>query len=512
MERTPAGKSRVEPEVLHDFRLLLRSMGRPGLLRSVTLSESFAGQNHEAITRTLRSLPSRQRAIVERCDFDGEPQGNVAKSLGISRRHLIREHNAAIATMAQSEGKRSAVQLGKVDDVASKLSLSLTLENTGYWRDGADILERLATELIDPGRRSEVILRLARLYTNADRLTLAKQKVEAAQQLAAITSDSSGWQRAEADVASARVAEAAGDSNLAETIAGRATRILRSSSIATQDPRVAAALLDGLVLQGEIALGRGDVRRGAELAATILPVLDTFSYDPQLVIAARVITAMTDVLRSGPGTSGEIELWKCYTFALERGLTKQATLVAAHIGAVLRLRGRAGESLDLLKTMLPIARTVGTSSSLGGLLVELASYSVNAGDIELSERYIGELISCSQSNPYVQAYGTLLAAKCHLAKNDLHNSLRCAEAAESAFVRIGKERYLGLSLQIQALALAGLDQKQAAVRTMQLAIDRQRALNHPFRLAEAYRAMAAITGARRFELAARNAELGSVRR
>jgi hypothetical protein len=433
----------------------------------------------------------------------------VAKSLGISRRHLIREHNAAIATIActaRSEGTQIPASFVKMDVVVSKLSLCLTLENTGYWRDAANILEQLAGELADPERRSEVILRLARLYTNSDRLTLAKQEVEAARQLAALTSDSDGWQCAEADVAGARLAEMAGDSNLAESTARRATRTLRSWTLVTHDPRVRAALLDALVLQGEIALGRGDVRHAVELAADISTILDVGpDYDPQLVIAARIIIAMTEVLSSGAGTIGENELWKCYAFAIERGLTRQATLVAAHIGGVLRLRGRATESLDLLKTMLPVARSVGASTPLGGLLVELASYSVNIGDIELSELYISELLSCSHSNPYVHAYGTLLAAKCYLAKNDLPNSLRCAEAAESAFVRVGKDRYLGLSLQIQALALAGLGQKQAAVRTMQLAIERQRVLNHPLRLAEAYRAMGAITGARRFELAARNA-------
>jgi hypothetical protein len=58
MERAATSISRVEPEALHDFRLLLRSMGRPGLLRSANLSNSSSGKDHKSSREFFSHYPS----------------------------------------------------------------------------------------------------------------------------------------------------------------------------------------------------------------------------------------------------------------------------------------------------------------------------------------------------------------------------------------------------------------------------------------------------------------------
>jgi predicted DNA-binding protein (UPF0251 family) len=451
-----------------------------------------------AVSAALDLLSVRQREIVRRCESGDETQAQVAASLGISRRHLIRERNVAMGKIACAlvqHPSPSGTQTHPVDTLQAQFSIALTLEHNGSWRQAAEVLERLEVAVIDPLIRSEIILRLVRLYVHSDRLSLAEKKITDARRLAVAVEAVHPWLSAEIDVANARLSDATGDLTTAEKMARHAAALLRSWTTHLE-PRVGAALLDALTLQGEIILGKGEMEAARAIMTDIQRLLDQpIPADVSRIVDAGVIAAMTTVFSDKNDESGEEALWRCYSFALDHGLTRQGTLIAANLAAVLRLHGKRAAALSLLEAMLPIARGVQSSLSLGSILVELVHARSDCADVSTALTHVGELKVVAQSNPYMLAYAHLLDAKLQLRRREFAAALQSAEIAESLMMRLGKVRITGMALQIQGLALAALGHRNAAVRVMQLAIDHQHAKNHPHRLAEAQRAMASITGA-----------------
>jgi hypothetical protein len=94
-------------------------------------------------------------------------------------------------------------------------------------------------------------------------------------------------------------------------------------------------------------------------------------------------------------------------------------------------------------------------------------------------------------------------ARIHLAGREFAPALGAAGAAEAIYASVGLGRYIGLALQLQAEALAGLGESERAQRTISRAIDVLKETSHPRPLANAYRVMARISGRRQYELAAR---------
>ncbi|HEY1429642.1 MAG TPA: hypothetical protein VGF18_08715 [Candidatus Tumulicola sp.] len=367
--------------------------------------------------------------------------------------------------------------------------MTLSLEHNGAWRQAAEILESLERAIDDPLVRSQVTLRLGRLYTNADRLTMAREKLQIST-AASATMKSPSWLDAERNVAVARLFEASGDLERAERLAAAASKLLRSWNATARQPRVGSALLEASTLRAELALARGDLESARSFASQIDHLI---AGEPDLdvvrAVDAEVVSAMTAILCDAGAAVAEDRLWHCYDVALQHGLTRQCASIAANLASVLRLRGERDRSIELLETVLPLARAAGGANALGGVLVELTNAYLERNEPTRAASYVRELAEVAASNPYMSAYSRLLQAKLYLEQRAYNEALRSAEIAESSLVRLGRDRIVGVALQTQGLALAALGRRDAALRTMQLAIDHQTARNHPRRTLQAKQAM-----------------------
>ncbi len=97
----------------------------------------------------------------------------------------------------------------------------------------------------------------------------------------------------------------------------------------------------------------------------------------------------------------------------------------------------------------------------------------------------------------------LARARIHLARRELGPALEAARAAERLYATVGLGRYVGLTLDVQAEALSGLGEPGLAQTTIAQAIDVLKETGHPRPLADAYYAMARISGRYRYASAAR---------
>jgi tetratricopeptide (TPR) repeat protein len=449
-----------------------------------------------AVRSSLRGAPQRHRIIIERCDILGESSWDVAGELHISRRHLYRERAAALRHIAShlNEEARRDPQVVRVlpNAVGVQLSLARRLEQNGQWVIAAETLEQLAADLDDAAKRCFVESRLANLYTEVDRYSLADEHVRRAFELCA-RSAAPRWLKAEAALSAAQLAAAAGDFATAQSVAKRCAFELRDEE--GSDSRPAETLLNALNLRSKIAIARGDARTAREVTgeasalARHLPNADIGE-----LAATKTFDAMARIISGAPARA-EADLWNCYQFATDGGYTRDAISVALVIAGYLRLTGRPSESVALLSPLVGVARDVGVGDVFCGVLIELGNACADVGDTASAGKCLWELRALPGMSVWIQAYAALLEAQVQLANHRFDASLKASEAAETAFIRIDRERFIGPSLQLQAEALAALGETRRALRTMRLAVTKIEATGqHYRRLARAYLAMGSLTG------------------
>lgn len=515
--------ARPTPEALRNCREVLRHLAHPRRLQQNPLANriwaaSGLDLNRSAQADLTRSLEAsvrltlsrvslRQRVIVERCDLAGEANAGVAADLRISLRHLYRERKAAVALVAlhlteERSRDRTTAQIAP-DALALQLLLAARLEQNGQWIAAAEMLEGLSTELDDVSRRCMVECRLTELYGTVGRYSLADEHMRRALELCR-RNVGPAWLSAEAAVSAGRLAIATGDFATAKEVARRCCLELRSWTPASRDPRPGAALLSALNLSSLIAIARGDARATAALTAEALGVARQLQApNPGALTEARIYAVEADIL-AGDMSRAESDLWRCYQHAVDGGQTRDALSVAIFIAGHLRLTERANQSIELLNPLAHAARKVGTGDVLGGFLIELGKAATEVAATSLARTCLTELDSFAALSPWISANVSLLKAQVEFIERRFDLSLMASEAAEAAFVRIGRERLVGPALQLQAESLAALGDAVRAVRTMRLAIERFQVTGQNYRrLIAAYLTMASLTGDPTFSARAR---------
>ncbi len=484
---------------------ILKSGGQDGAGLSDTVLAEFVLR---AVEFALDGLSTRQQAIVLRCNIGGERYADVARSLSISERHAFRERDAAVRGMLERFVPGLPVARTRVSSADDGLWLQVAhaqaLEHNGNWRPAADVLERLGSVLPDADRRCFVETRLAHLYREAECFANAEHHLNVARQLAARVENRRGWQLAEVEVAAARLADATGDSRGAGRLARRACAELQSWAHTTAERRIRNALIDGLTLCSEEAFGEDDLAAARFAYAACEAIGNARFIDPQFVIAARDGAAMAGWVHGRDSRVCELELRACYSLATQDGLTRQAVVVAAHIAGCLRIAGRSRAAMEFLTPLVAIARIVGTGEPAAALIFELVMANLESRDLETARLYLAELRERAVANPLTQGCVEFVAAKTALAQRNYALALRCSEAAESIFMRLGKGRFVGASLRRQTEALLGLGQRERALKTIKLEIELLTAgRSHPTRLVEAYRILSRLSGNAKYAATAR---------
>jgi tetratricopeptide (TPR) repeat protein len=343
--------------------------------------------------------------------------------------------------------------------------------------------------------RSLIETRLVRLYVDAERFAEAERHLGVARTLLARVDAVETWQKAEVDVAAARLAEACGMVDEAADLARRCCSGLRAALDSNSDPRIGNALIDALLLRATIAIGHGEFDAAVGLAASALQACDARrGVDPQITIAARSIAAMTLLFGVRDVAHAERELRACYRSATEAGLTREALVVATHLAGLYRHTKRPKLAVALLTPLVGSARLVGTRECAAGVFSEVVAANLEIGAQATAATYLADVHAYALGHKHMQPQAELLMARVHLAGRTYSAALGFARNAESGFARIGKERLAGSALRLQAEALAGLGQMHSAIDAAKRSIETLSGRSHPERLAAAYRVLGRLSG------------------
>jgi tetratricopeptide (TPR) repeat protein len=453
-------------------------------------------------------LTVRQREILVRCDIKGERYAALARSLHVSERHVFRERRIALSNIAErllshvpACTKPGVVVVPDAFDV--RLALSEALENGGNWQAAAEILERLAADVASPEQRGLIEVRIARLYRDADLFAPAYQHADAARILAERATIDGDLQRVEADLAVAAVAVGAGDWQLSDDLAQHSLARLRPLADGSLGRRVPNGLAEALLLKAELLVDNGGVEQALDLASEACRVVDRSSADPAVEISSHAMAALTSILLARDTQRSEEALGECYRAAVAAGLIRGSLIIAMHLATHYRTNDRSADALRLLTPLVGTARVAGTGWVQGTILGQLVHANLQAGSLAAAAAYAAELSNCAGGNPLTHALVEMSRARIHLARGEFAPALEAAGAAEAVYASVGLGRYVGMTLQMRAEALAGLGESDRAQRTISQAIDVLKETSHPRSLAGAYRVMARITGRRQYELVAR---------
>ncbi len=513
MPRKRIPRPQCDAETIRACGDLLRCVDESRSLRGNALAGRISPPlDHREVARIVRStfdeLTLRQREIVVRCDIKRERYAAVATSLHVSERHLFRERRTALSTIADRlltvEPARAKAAVAVAPDAFGvRFALAEALENGGNWQAAAEILERLAADVAPPEQRGAVEVRLARVYRDADLFARAYQHAGLARTLAERATIDGDLQRIEADLALSAVAMGAGDWNVSDDLAQRSILRLRPWSGGSLGTRVANALADALLLKAELLVDNGGVERASGLASEACSVVGRNAADPYVEISCRTMAALTSVLLAKDTQPSEEALWECYRAAVSAGLVRGSLIIALHLATHYRMNDRSGDALRLLTPLVGTARVAGSGWVQSTVLGQLVHANLQAGSFTAAAAYAAQLSQCATGNPLTLALVEMSRARIHLARREFAPALGAAGAAEAIYASVGLARYVGLTLQLQAEALAGLGELERAQQTISRAIDVLKETSHPRPLAAAYRLMARITGRRQYELAAR---------
>jgi tetratricopeptide (TPR) repeat protein len=503
-----------------DFRALGEFLRRaPHLARSSFVRRALGKGGHSGleggvieqlgliVDELLDELPSRQRTIIERHDFGGESRSAVAADLGISIRHFCRERGEARrhitrALALREQSKAVTAIVSESSDVDSLLRLSEVLDNSGRWREGAAVLDRVANELASSERRVNAELQLSRLYSNAQRFALARHHVDIARTLSLRLEPAQRWRAFAADVIAANISVTSGDFASAAELLPRSIAQLRSHAYQTSDVGIEAAIADALALQANLAALQGDYKKAKRPLADILSIPRT---GPQIQLYARSLSVAMDLYLTGPSDTGYETLVNCYHEAVAHGFLRIALSAASGISIHHRYRKQPKEAVAFLLPVEEIAYVFGASSTALDFFAELTLANIDTSAFEaalVSLRGLSE-----NKEPGAVGLAELLASMIHFGLGEYQTALAKAESAETVFVKTGFDRFLPITLLCQSEALIALGLHDHARRIVPVLIDLAQKMDQHDRLAAAYDLMAKVTGRTTYVTQARKVRL-----
>lgn len=503
-----------------DFRALGQFLRRaPRIARSAfvrralsnggypTTDAGISEQLDLVVDELLDELPSRQRIIIERHDFGGESRSSVAADLGISIRHFCRERGEAqrhiTRALALREQSTAVTELVTHDaDLDSQLRLSEVLDNSGRWREGAAVLDRVANDVVSYEQRANAELQLSRLYVNAQRFALARHHVEIARTLSLRLEPSQRWRAFAADVIAANISVSSGDIFTATEVLPRSIAQLRSRVYQTSDVGIEEAIAEALVLQAEVTALQGDYKKAKRPLADVLSIPRT---GQQLQLSARYLSVVMDLYTSGPSDEGYETLVDCYHKAIANGLLRSALSAAAAISIHYRYCQQPQKAAAFLLPLQETAYLFGSSSTAINFFTELTLANIDIGAFEAALTSLRGLRE--NKEPGGAGIAQLLASLIHFGLGDYKTALTNAEGAESAFIQTGFDRFLPAALLSQSQALISLGLQDHALRILPVVIDLTQKMNLPDRLASAYDLMARATGRTKYVTQARRVRL-----
>jgi tetratricopeptide (TPR) repeat protein len=479
--------------------------------QTATVDAELLERLRTVVSEVLDELPSRQRTIVERCDFGNETRDVVAADLAISHRHFSRERREAHRRIAErlvrlETPPAKAIVLAADEGIRSQLRLSTVLENNGRWEESIALLESLAQNTDSPARRIDFELRMSNVYFKAERLSLAKHHVDVARTLVTRLDLMDRWREFQIDAALAHFLLISGEGDRSADLFHRCTTQLRSWS--HQSANTDIALADALSLRALLHMGRNELSAAAHAASEARTSAERWPrIDPQIDFSTRWIDALGRHLETGNATQARDDYLQCYNDGIAQGLTLSTLSVTSLISATYRQQSQPEKAVAFLTPLVEIARTLTPSEASRGVFMELASAYIELGGFDQAQRYLRDLEQPILSDPWGLANAQLLAARAHFGLRRYDDALASAEAAEAIFIRVGRKRPLGSVLLVQAESLAAVGRYKQAYRVLSGVIEVLQNSGDTQRLARAYDLMATVSDEPRYAAQARKLRL-----
>lgn len=462
---------RVSKPLLRACRELLRHADHPVRLKGNILLQklcphgipppSFSHRLRRFLSEALEHVTPRQQCIVTRCDLGGERILDVANRLGISERHAFRERtkaHEAIASYVCASDFGSASHLIVVSDPTDLLFASArSFEQSGQAKRALDILTTSLPQVSDPLNQCRIEIRLAQLNLSVGLLKTAKQNLLRARTLGSQV-DRDNWLNGYPDLADAYLAWKECKVDIAEQLLRKALTHLRRSSLASSDYRGLDALALALRTRALFDFDSGHLEEAGRSAAEGLAVIDR-SPAPDATIFLRLRAAQVAFVRAGEYSDNDYAakyLSDCYTQANSQNLLRDAIGIRLRFGTLLRQIGQIGRAQTVLSSTLSFARLYASPDLLADALFEHAIVD------NLQNRPHDALAKLAEAAPYNRLFArdqhtaTLVEATSYLRLQDYGKALEKAEMLESHYRSTGLRRLAAESLEIRALALAGL--------------------------------------------------------
>jgi tetratricopeptide (TPR) repeat protein len=446
--------------------------------------------------RSLSQLTPLQREVLTRTDLNGERHARVYGSLNISRRSFYRQRSSALKTVASSltRGKSGKVAIGEVkgpETLDLQLGLSRALEQVGDWRRAADHLEGLAELSVDAEARFWVNLRLADVYIEAGRPSQANSKLRAAESIAKASPPGLPDAQALIDLFEAKAALTDDRDDNALHLLRNSLPKVRALHAREMSRRVAESLIQGLLVNSELAHGAGVLNEALACAEEAEELCRRTSLvGSVLANRARMMAALSRVFLWKEPIGAERELLQCYGSASAAGYVYEAATISAHLSGLYRISGRPREAQAIILKTLDAARTLGPSVPLASVLIESAFAAFALKKFDEASRALEEARASAQESDGLLAVGELLGSQIFLARGQYQDALLLAECVEKRFARMGRLRFLGQALTVQAKALYAIGQRRQAFRVIRVAVELLTSVGQPLVLAEAQKMLA----------------------
>jgi tetratricopeptide (TPR) repeat protein len=372
-----------------------------------------------------------------------------------------------------------------------QLGLSRALEQVGDWRRAADHLEGLAELSVDAEARFWVNLRLADVYIEAGRPSQANSKLRAAESIAKASPPGLPDAQALIDLFEAKAALTDDRDDNALHLLRNSLPKVRALHAREMSRRVAESLIQGLLVNSELAHGAGVLNEALACAEEAEELCRRTSLvGSVLANRARMMAALSRVFLWKEPIGAERELLQCYGSASAAGYVYEAATISAHLSGLYRISGRPREAQAIILKTLDAARTLGPSVPLASVLIESAFAAFALKKFDEASRALEEARASAQESDGLLAVGELLGSQIFLARGQYQDALLLAECVEKRFARMGRLRFLGQALTVQAKALYAIGQRRQAFRVIRVAVELLTSVGQPLVLAEAQKMLA----------------------
>jgi tetratricopeptide (TPR) repeat protein len=455
--------------------------------------------------------PSRQRAIITRCDLGGEKHAFVARSLGICLRHFYRERRVALERLTAAIRREFVAAATPVATPPSLFELDLdriaTLQLVGQFTNAYHEIEaiaRSATSLADAVRAWCYGVEIAALVDDTDRaLQFLAEAVEATR---GISDDH------ELVVAAADVEMACGFAAWQKQDFVRAVQAVENSvHNARRLPRVGnqarIRATIGVFLRGaELACMQGNVREALSRLGDARSILDGMPHRPPDLLGQLFLELS---IANGLVCGGIDRAIEYATDALEVFRSAGMSVGVADAAGVLCAQYTAGASYERAiqfgQLAVQIARANGSAADLADHVFSLAQ-AESLGGNPTRALALAKHAGTSTAGALYGVRALIAVAEAHLKLGNHRAAQELGERARDVVSAQGWERIAGIVSLIRAEANDGLGDRRDAVEQIDQSIEHLARHGDPFPLKRAYAFSARLTGRQDHQRIARELE------